>query len=280
MPPPPPPFGSLGAAMRLVDLDKGVVAVAFMRHGDDERRRALAGTDATNAAEEERLARMIIRGSMYDETRDVEWAEPSAAAAAAAPSQPWLLARAMWAASAFVREYTGIMRFKHAEVCFALSAEGRRRFGDDMIMAAGTLKRENTFLKPRRFHDAYEWLWLRATPEQLRAMFYFAWRQCERRRPFNYSGMSQCLTRPRPTDHKQLYCAEYVMELVKFLPCAYAHLVRSNVVDLDELYFLLSSSPLRSAAPHLLAPVELAKVRRLYDASGGDNTRGARLAPS
>ena len=126
-----------------------------------------------------------------------------------------------------------------------------------MIMAAGTYKKVNTFLRPREFHTGYDWTWMHADERQMRSMFYFAWAQ--QGKPFNYTGMSQCLTKPRPTDHSSWYCAEYVMELLKHLPCAAIHLVRSNVVDLDEIHKLLFYSDIQDRAPRHLAPIELAQ---------------------
>jgi len=156
--------------------------------------------------------------------------------------------------SLFVEAYKDCRRYVHTEVCFYCSDYGLSLFGADAMIACGT-RNTDTSITSRVFNDKYTWLWLRATPPQISAMFAFFVAQLNK--PYDTDGSMRVYTNPRPTDGRAWYCSEIVMCALQLLPCPVLHELRANCVDIDDVYDAVSRSPLFNSTATCLAPRQL-----------------------
>lgn len=157
-----------------------------------------------------------------------------------------------------VQEFTGSFRMVHCEAAFYLSAAGHRRFGDEYMMAVATQQKAPVYLYPRKFHDEYEWLNVRADCNQLRSIV--AYCQSLQGQPFKYGAMAQCLTTPGPDLRQKWYCSYLCATLLEFLDVPDGHLNRPNTLSIDDLYYIVSARAYRPDNDYSRPAAHLRKI--------------------
>ena len=212
--------------LRLVATGCGAVGVAFMLE-DQEYARAVRDGTTGNEFLNDLVASHITAG-----------ARKSWFTTIFAP----LIAKA-------TQEYKSLGTYQHCELAFKLSDFGMSRFGQDKMLSINVALFQGVQIKPRHFHDKYNWQWLACDARQMRAMLWHAFTTQQEK--FSDKQMNRTVTNPGPERKNTWFCVYHIMRSLRYLPAADLHLQRANVLTIDELYTLL-----QHCAQTTLAPVD------------------------
>lgn len=170
--------------------------------------------------------------------------------------------------SVFTHNYAQKRCFAHCELCFDLSQEGKDRYGDQYMIACGAQEGSGVKMVARRFNKSYTWLTLTVSVPEMHLIVNFAFSQHGKR--YDSPATYKIHTWPRETTGASWYCSELVLCALQMIPCDILHSRRTNCVDVDDVYTLMSASSRISRSQLNVTPIEVKKVTARKRSNGLD----------
>lgn len=143
--------------------------------------------------------------------------------------------------------YTSTLSYSHCELALILTDAAKKEVGADKVAALGIANDDNTgvFFKLRKFHSAYEWQYVAATPAELRAIVAFGASQIGR--PFSLYKATLVAIWPGRETREAYYCAHFTMACLELIGKADFHLNPPNKMTIDDIYTLITEDANRAS---------------------------------
>jgi hypothetical protein len=157
-----------------------------------------------------------------------------------------------------IRNMTATFAYTHCELAFALKDNSPMRTDQINVMNVAIHADVGVFMAPRKFHTEYEWVHVRCTETQMKAMLFFAYEEQGKR--FSSELMSKSVVNPGPDDRSVYFCSHFTMACLEFLPFPVFHFNRANAQTIDDIYSMVSSDEVRAKEVNVVPQAQMTAI--------------------